>query len=365
MKHGKLVRRYWGCLKCHKELDRTQGEWVRAFKNKHVHGYFIPPSICPWIEPKYLLKLYRELKRPKIFYNFHLGLPWEGGAGTITREDLLKCKIDLAPEVSPRSDDDIYYLGVDQGDVLHWELSRAHHGRRCIVNFGVARSFDEISALIQRFNVRACMLDAMPNKHSARELQKKHWGRVWLVYYKDLPHSEINEFKEGTKDEFTLIIDRTESLDSSAAEWQQAQALICTPEGTIIAEEAFDQPRAKNGWLQQMCNMKRDTIQEEGKEEKVVWRDTGADHYRHADNYNFVAFKKFPPSTGDVQLGPLPRGLVSSKPGEILPEAFREILDEGYEEDEQMVFMGSNHLRYEDFADDNAFVRLGGSYGDF
>ena len=48
---------------------------------------------------------------------------------------------------------------------------------------GVLNNFGELDALMLSYDVRTCVIDGLPNTHSAKEFAGKFPGRVWLCYY--------------------------------------------------------------------------------------------------------------------------------------------------------------------------------------
>lgn len=277
---------FWGCIKCGRELRRFNGEWVRSFKRR-VHGYHIPPSICEWITPLYLRRLEKRL-RPQVFYNYHLGLPYSGGTAVLTRDILLEC---TNPSRVPETGEG-YFMGVDQGDILHVEISRFNGGVREICYYETTDNFERLDQLMNIYRVRCCVIDAMPNKHSARAFRDRFPGRVYMTYYRDIPLKEQTEYKDADEPG-VLLIDRSSALDSAATHWITHSSAIIPPDQQLIKQKTWDEPRYNTGWLQQMCNMKREVNENDRGESRVVWIKTGADHFRHADVYNYIAYKKF------------------------------------------------------------------------
>jgi hypothetical protein len=287
---GKSTVSFWGCRssKCGKELDRTQGVWVPKYENRDYHGYYIPPSICPWIQPSHIESSRKRYRTEKGFMNYALGRAYSTGEDVITRELLLN-RIEFGEGYHPIFDNAVY-MGVDQGDILHFTISRSRNNRRETIKTGTRSSFAEIGALMNEYHVKMCYIDGMPNKKSAQDLASDFYGRVKLVFYHEF--IDDDNVRDMPKLEHGVTVDRTGALDMSAESWRSGRSVMVLDRNiqSIIPMEV-DNPDG-DGFIQQMGNMTRDE-EENVKTGKVkyVWRRTGPDHFRHADSYCFLAWQ--------------------------------------------------------------------------
>jgi hypothetical protein len=141
--------------------------------------------------------------------------------------------------------------------------------RVCIRN-----RWNELSDLMSQYNVGRCVVDGLPDQAKAREFAKEHNGRVFLCYYAEKQKGAA-KWKE---DDWTVSVDRTESLNSSTR---------------AIHEQKVSIPRLDDDlklFARHCHNMARK--KEEDKDSgsvRQVWVKTGQDHYRHAYNYVYLA----------------------------------------------------------------------------
>lgn len=281
-------RRYWGCKKCGKELDRTEGTWVARYPSRSKVGYQVPPSICPWIQPDDVARSRKRYRSEKLFNNYALGRAYATGADVLTREMLLK-RIEFGPEYHS-IDDRLVYMGVDQGDVLHYEIARSRNGRREVIDVGAVDSFDDIAFLMRQYKVTSCVMDALPNKKTAQKFAEDFDGLVNLAFYKDF--DEDADVKQSKNMDIGLTLDRTNTLDMAGDSWRLGESVMVLDQsryGRVPIE--IDNPQDKNAWVQQMGNMVRDEkLNEKTQKSRFVWVATGPDHFRHADNYCHVAW---------------------------------------------------------------------------
>jgi hypothetical protein len=245
----------------------------------------------PVISAEYMKKEEKAAEkkgRIKRFWNFNLGHYYSAGVNELTRSLLAQRSRPFPAEVY---DTDRWYLGVDQGDLLHWSLSRMYEGRRITVRFGMAHKFEEVYQLFDEYSIAGCVVDAMPNKHNARAMRDKFQGRVWMCYYhQDQPHEMKAALDKdeiiGTKnkEEFAINVDHTETLDKTTKEWVDGVALMNASPNLILNEHT-----PEGQWATQMMNLKRTEEEDKYGNMRGRWVKTGADHFRHADNYNRLA----------------------------------------------------------------------------
>lgn len=289
---------YWGCRKCGKELDRSNGEWVARHPNRDYHGYYIPPMITPWVQPKNIKDLQKRYKTEKKFRNFALGEAFSTGADVLSRELMLK-HLEYGRGFNPIIDKNMY-MGVDQGDVFHFVIARGEGNRREVIHVGTRKSFDEIAQLMYEYNIRFCVLDALPNKLPAMQMAKDFYGRVFLAFYAEFDSEQ--DVQANKKFKYALNLDRTNTLDMSAQSWREGESAIVLDSIKYGSIPPFiDDPSNSESFIQQMGNMTRDEKENEktGKS-RAVWIKTGPDHFRHADSYCHIAWLQS--RGGDISL---------------------------------------------------------------
>lgn len=275
-------RIYYQCLYCKAEIrdiDRKQGEWRPTNEGARISGYHVSQLMAPWISAAEIVEKKETERWPQTFYNFVLGLPYAGENVPIKRTDLLECvqnKYDL--EQNGR----YTYMGVDQGDELHAVIFHRENNVTRLVWCGILESFEELPNLMDNYHVVSCVIDAMPNKHSARRFAYQYPGRVWLCYYSDTQKEPLKWTEDDEKKEWRVVAQRTESLDS----WGEAvrSHSIVLPKLTQIVDV----------FIRHSCNLAKDKV--EKPDGTVVWRylAVGPDHFAHASNYGMMALSRAP-----------------------------------------------------------------------
>jgi hypothetical protein len=271
------------CAKCGEPLDRlADGAWIAEYPDRPVHGYHIHRLISPNTSIAELVAawdkaLTNETLKQR-FINSELGNPFSSTGAKLNRALLDRC---VADYTMPTSSDGPCTMGVDVGSLLHVRISEVKSGERRAVYIGTVREFTELDELAKRFNVRTIVVDAMPETRSARQLADRLPGIVFLCQYTktDKVGSRYGDNADFWMDldhiKRTVNVDRTQSLDASHAAILNGENILPANAGTIpdyydqmiVPTRVFDEAR-----------------------ERFVWT-KGEDHYRHADNYDHIAFK--------------------------------------------------------------------------
>lgn len=184
---------FYGCRKCNAELTLEHiqtGEWVAQKPNltRESVGYHVSQMMTSRADV-----LYRHFRDPQTllleFYRKRLGMPYELGGGSLSREDFLISCFDEPYDIELAWNGiDNYYMGVDQGNELQVIVAKLPRGsRRPKVVYTelvpMVAGFDRVRKLIQLFHVRRCVIDGNPNRHAALSLQAEFPGRVVLADY--------------------------------------------------------------------------------------------------------------------------------------------------------------------------------------
>lgn len=278
-KHGGEKRFFFGCIKCDKPLDRRNGQYVALKPGREIRGYFIPQEACPVISAKYMRDEYRKAKkRPggmKKFWNFNLGRAFESGE---SRLRISTIKNNVVPGTITKGK---IAIGSDQGDILHVVVSKITDKRR-YVEITTLDSIPQLLAMIKHYerdNEVICVLDAYPNHNEATRYAAVV-PNLFLCYYETYGILNLETLKDRLENK-EVHVPRTDLLDFTAQEWHDKEVLI----------ESYINNKDIQEFAIQMKNMKRDLVEDKrrGGKMRPVWVATGADHYRHADAYNWIA----------------------------------------------------------------------------
>ncbi len=263
------------CPRCGRdELDVRRGRWVaHCPEERERRGYHLSQLFSTVIPPAEILREYERTRNLAEFYNSKLGKPYAGDRMPLTREDVLRCLEPPAEETEPRPG--VWRtMGVDQGRLLHVVASEREGERRRIIKLAVVDSFAEVGELIRRLRVSTCVIDALPNQHSARGLAEDFPGRVYLCYYSDVrqPAQWDHRLRQ-------VVVDRTECLDHSVEAMCTGAVRIALRHSPLL--EMF---------VRHLTAIAK-ILEEDPQTGRQRYRyiRTGEDHFAHANAYDELA----------------------------------------------------------------------------
>ncbi len=263
---------YRACRRCDAELDLARGEWVPDYPDRPVHGYRISQLFSSKIDPGEILCEYQKTRNPERFYNLKIGVAWADAQSVLSPSAVLAlCGDQPIAEASEQS----CTMGVDTGRDLHVVVSRWDGERRRVVYLGVLQEYTQLDDLMKRFQVRRCVIDALPEIHATRAFTGRFPGRVWLNYF--------NEHQRGSYswDEKDRIVkeNRTEALDASRRVIREG--LVVLPRHAPLVEEFANHLAA---------DAKRLVEDEETGSQVYRYVKTGTNHFSFAFTYDCIAW---------------------------------------------------------------------------
>lgn len=270
---------YLACPHCDAELDLAQGEWVADFPDRPTHGYLISQLFSSKVDPGEILKDYQTTRHPDRFYNLKIGIAWADLQNRLDVASVLACCGDAG---MLEESTDGCTMGVDCGKDLHVVISRwggKLKDKRHVVYIGVHQEYEELDQLMKRFNVRRCVIDAMPEIHITRAFAKRFPWRVWCNYFQD---SQRGAYR-WDNDQFLVYENRTEALDASR-QVIRAKEIVLPRTGPVLQEFAEHMT----------ADVKRlDEDPQTGAKSYRYWK-TGINHFSFAFTYDCIAWSKEP-----------------------------------------------------------------------
>jgi hypothetical protein len=266
------------CVQCRRPLDRlAQGEWVARHPGREVVGYQISQLFVPTVS---LASIWADWQKAQAddferqrFYNSVLGLPYTAPGRGLTLGELLACADPYAlPAGAQRTT-----MGVDVGDWFHVRTSdHPQPGVRRAVFIGRVRTLAELDDLLARYDVQCCVVDAQPEARLVREWQQRHpRGRLWRCLYTD---DDLRDLRRDAAEGLVRVA-RTPSLDAATDAIRQGRNRLPRNVATLDGGD----------FVAQMTAPIRHLVTDARGNRRYVWSKPAADHYRHADNYDWLA----------------------------------------------------------------------------
>ena len=276
---------YLGCSFCDKGNDKgftpesiLDGAWVAKYPNRDTPGFWISQLMVPWISIQDLYNEFRRV-RPKIFYNLRMGKPFAPGLGGLSFEEVREAVKPDEPLPFAFESEDGTAMGVDQGDVVYIVIARRMGDRDAVIfaeTVPLGDAEERIAGLIEKFNVRRLVIDAMPNKLLASHLIDRFPSIVWMAFYTDQGQAELYNWKRKQK---TVLINRTDAFDRLVLEE------IGRGKWMVWSHGRED---LRSDLLRSVAALKRENVKRRlpsGEREVGVWRAVGPDHFAHAWSY--------------------------------------------------------------------------------
>jgi hypothetical protein len=270
--NGEVIR---ACVKCGKELDPTNGQWVAkkpSITDKRGYQYSQLYAQFPRSAPKILLDIFKKGYFLKNFHNQKIGNPYIESENRLSIEEV---KALCGSDGISQNDTAPCFMGVDQGMGLHVVIGKDDEAKAGkIIHLNVYKDWIELDGLMKNFNITRAVVDAQPEMRNARSFAEKFKGRVFLNFYSE---SQRGAYKWDEAD-LKVNCNRTESLDASHNEIKFAQVIL--PCESDMVEE----------FAKHLHNVgKKLEEDEETGSKRYVYVKLGVDHFRHAYNYECMA----------------------------------------------------------------------------
>jgi hypothetical protein len=143
---------------------------------------------------------------------------------------------------------------------------------------GTVPTFEDLDALMERFAVDTCVIDALPEGHKVAEFIQRFPGRVFRCFYPNVAQWRQDDPVRWDDDEHTVLAHRTQTLDATFAR--------CRRRFEQLPQEA---PCLPGVFAQLKAPVRIVTKDAAGRDVAVYDEGSAADHYAHALNYACIA----------------------------------------------------------------------------
>jgi len=290
-KNVDFERGIYVCQNCRKEITPQQiselGSWEARFPGQPISGYWISQMICPWRTAADLIQEREDAEDEEYFYNFVLGLPY------LSAEQKIEASLFLRNIVKEKtSGEDWNLMGADTGNENHIIIGN----RKGIFWMGVLKDkpnstrWQQMAELIQFYDVRVGVVDALPYTEEAQALAKKFPYRIYLNFFKDDPKMlEVVRFGDEKKkrpeefeEEIKVLTSRNRIYDDTISSLRRGQTRFAMPKDSLTFQLLIK--HAQTVYAR--------TVTDKHGQEKREWTNLGADHFWLALIYWHIALKK-------------------------------------------------------------------------
>ncbi len=193
-----------------------------------------------------------------------------------------------------------------------WEATRVLIGRkekRRIVYLGVHHSFEELDELMRRFNVRLCVVDALPETHATRAFAQRHGGKIFMNFFVE---SQRGATRWDSR-QHLVQENRTEALDASRKALRDG--LVVLPRQSTIVEDFAAHCASDAKQLHE---------DEDTGAQSYRYVRTGPDHFSLAFTYDVIAWER------DAGSGRMIVGMIPAQAGDDLWITAESFLGDGW-----------------------------------
>lgn len=278
--HGEVM---YCCSRCEKQLSAAviqKGSWVAKFPSRKVSGYSVSQMMVTSIPPQSLWDDSLKM-RPKNFHNLRLGKAYTPTTSGFSKEMIIeRC---LNNTHNKENNGSGYFLGADQGNIIHVVVGKLHEGVVRIVwaeEIPLERGFARLEELIDRYKIRKGVIDALPNRHSAQSLISKYGHKISMSFY---TQGSVT-YTENQMDNI-VHINRSDAFDSLQESINAGRYQFYGTRDSVYPEIRT--------MINHIAALRRDETMKTtvigGETAQVNWINTGPDHYAHALSYMNIA----------------------------------------------------------------------------
>jgi hypothetical protein len=243
----KVDNSYLVCKECKNTLPHEakssflkHGVWVPQYENRTAVGFHVNQLYSATVTPGKMAKAFLKAKTnpadEQEFYNSKLGIVHEVDGAKVTLEEINKCisgnirKLEEAPANS------YVTMGVDVGHkYLHCEIDQWFIGAgatndvninsQCrVLNELKVQEFEQLDALMRKYQVNFCVIDANPERRKALEFARRFWGMVKLCLYNVGISSRVITVKD--EESHLVGVDRTAWMDLALARYRTGRVAL-------------------------------------------------------------------------------------------------------------------------------------------
>lgn len=219
---NKAGEAYYGCIKCHVELDRHRGRWVAKHQGRDVRGYWISSLMVPTLSAQWVIdkrsgaNAYSEEQ----FTNFVLGQPYIGKGNVLTRPMFTQ---NLTDRHNPQDSRPI--IGVDTGIGINYVVGN----RSGLFYYDKCDGYGPLEKLMERWPNAIMVIDQGGDIIGPRKLREKFPNRVFLCFFRqDRKDDKLITWKD---EDGTVAADRNKLIQLVVDEFAEKRIPVQGGEG--------------------------------------------------------------------------------------------------------------------------------------
>ncbi len=274
---------------CGQPVNRLKdGEWVHKYPKRQWQGYRISKLFNKIASPRDLFNKWtvaqgNETKK-QLMYNSELGLPYTAKGAKILEHELNACKRPYGLVRPTEATDRPRVMGIDVGADLHYIIRDLvmEKGIKCrrLLELGAVPTFNILDDVIDRWNPRIIVIDALPEIHKVQDFMNKHsnsWRSMFSEGQRKIAKNKIDR---------EIKMDRTALLDY-VQQGVNTQTMLLPENAEHLEHGEYYSHMKSSTRILEVDDEKPD-------KSRFVWAHTSPDHFFLAEGYTFQAFLMLP-----------------------------------------------------------------------
>lgn len=268
------------CKKCRNEIFPANGQWVAQVpsKSNDLVGWWISQLNSMYIDPGRILHLYENPPHGDLseIMNSKLGRAYIAAENRLTSNLVWAC---CGADPMLGTHEGPAFMGVDVGRTLHVVIGvRPTRGTIKIIKLARVESFNDLHDLAKKFHVKCTVIDYKPEIRKVREYQSQERYPVYACDYVERKTGSAS----WDENDYFVKVNRTEICDAT-------HELVVNPGRIVLPRRNTEMEE----FVKEMCNIAKTLVEDPTTGSKEYrYRKLGADHYRHALNYAFLASER-------------------------------------------------------------------------
>lgn len=249
----------------------SKGEWQLQKKGNGI-GFHISQLYSPTVTAQEICRKYKEIEgetQKQVFLNHKLGLPYIS-AGSKLSGELVDSR--LGNEYSNKE----RYVGIDISQSnLHYVVLISVHSAGIVIEKVCRSTWEDLPKYMQKWEVYGIVVDANPERYSARQFQEAVSCSCFLALYPNIKTLIQIDEKKGI-----VSINRTEIIDLVFNRFREDHILI---------QEKIMRSGEYENLKKHLCSTTRQYREKKEGVFEAFYQEVGDDHYLHALCYAEIA----------------------------------------------------------------------------
>ncbi|MFM0165743.1 phage terminase large subunit family protein [Paraburkholderia sediminicola] len=240
------------CHACDGWIDDTQrGQWIAKNPDAVNRSVHYPQTLSPTISAREMIEAFHNAKDMQNFFNRKLGKPYADPSKIPINMEILAACVEEGRRLGVEWKDRARgtFAGIDQMGQFNVILiaERLASGHMAIIHAEEIYSddpFARCSELIEKYGVKVCVCETLPNYNDAKRFANRHKGIVFLAGYATIqddmlrwgdsvPSKAERKSDEEERDRYTVTLDQYKCMQVALKRISEHVTVFADPKGLL------------------------------------------------------------------------------------------------------------------------------------